>query len=319
MARVDCHLLQGLVPEGGGAGDKPGSGKGFKFDDEYPEIAAAQSRRSFGSFEGCFLATINDEEERINVHRLNGGRFVEGATVRRLLDMLGDKRFEFLFEREDSNRVRVSAMDTIIHLRDWMDEDDVQSALNPTADAPLVPGFSDESGVYDRYQPRYRTKNARFDSLDELYRVHGVNDRFMAAFRDRLTVFPDPNRPPTINTDDPLLLAAAILAVVDERAADARLRDPVFLQTLITRIRTARMYSFFGMTVADFATVLATAGLPLNPSLSSARTTQNALVSDKSQTYRITSVGEAGSVQKTLTAVLRLDDGLGRLLYYREE
>jgi general secretion pathway protein K len=30
-------------------------------------------------------------------------------------------------------------------------------------------------------------------------------------------------------------------------------------------------------------------------------------------------VGEAGDVQKTITAVIRLDDQLGRLVYWRED
>jgi len=45
----------------------------------------------------------------------------------------------------------------------------------------------------------------------------------------------------------------------------------------------------------------------------------NLPLSDKSETFRITSVGEAGSVQKTIHAVVRLDDSLGKLLYWREE
>ncbi len=40
---------------------------------------------------------------------------------------------------------------------------------------------------------------------------------------------------------------------------------------------------------------------------------------DKSQTFTIKSVGEAGTVQKTITAVVKLDDSLGKLLYWREE
>jgi general secretion pathway protein K len=45
----------------------------------------------------------------------------------------------------------------------------------------------------------------------------------------------------------------------------------------------------------------------------------NRFLGDKSTTFTIKSVGEAGSVQKTLTAVIRLDDGLGKLVYWREE
>ncbi len=61
---------------------------------------------------------------------------------------------------------------------------------------PVAPRASrTRAGNYDRFDPRYEAKNARFDSVDELYRVHGVTDMFMAAFRDRLTVYPDVNSP----------------------------------------------------------------------------------------------------------------------------
>jgi general secretion pathway protein K len=236
-----------------------------------------------------------------------------------MMDMLSDKRFEFLWEREDANRVRVQPMDVVLAMRDWADEDEVQSTLN-LADAvnPFAGGFAPENSNYDRFDPRYEAKNARFDSVDELYRVHGVTDRFMAAFRDRLTVYPDINAKPNINTDDPLMMAMAILSVADPQRPDPRLADPLFIQELITRVRTARMFSFFGMSVKDFVAVVESAGVQINPALK-ANVAGNRLVGDKSTTFTIKSVGEAGSVQKTLTAVVRLDDGLGKLLYWREE
>jgi general secretion pathway protein K len=148
--------------------------------------------------------------------------------------------------------------------------------------------------------------------------VHGVTDRFMEVFRDRLTVYPDINSKPNVNTDDPMMMYMAILSVADPLRPDPRLQDPVFVQELITRIRTARMFSFFGMSVQDFANVVQSAGVPIN-SVFGNNAAGNRLLSDKSSTFTIKSVGEAGSVQKTLTAVVRLDDALGRLLYWREE
>ena len=183
---------------------------------------------------------------------------------------------------------------------------------------PLPGGFSDEGAAYSRYEPSYQPKNARFDSVDELYRVHGVNDQFMSAFKDRLTVYPDINRRPNINTDDPVMMGLAIMSVADQTRPDPRLRDPVFLNELIERVRAARMFSFFGMSVQDFVAVVEAAGILVDPAVKS-NVAGNRLVGDKSQTFTIKSVGEAGSVQKTLTAVIRLDDTLGRLLYWREE
>ena len=42
-------------------------------------------------------------------------------------------------------------------------------------------------------------------------------------------------------------------------------------------------------------------------------------IGDKSQTYRVRVSGTAGDVTRTITAVIRLDDQLGRLVYWRED
>lgn len=325
LARVDCHMLKGLVKSDTGEGGleaapAPSDDPNFRFDEETPpELAAQLQQRSFGGFEGCFLANISDEEEKLNVLRLNAGAGDALPTASRMMDLMGDKRFEFLFEREDANRVRVTPQDVLLAIKDWSDEDEVQSAINlanPTN--PFAAGFSPEGVHYDRFDPRYEPKNAVFDSLDELYRVHGVTDRFMEVFRDRLTVYPDINSKPNVNTDDPMMMFMAVLSVADPNRPDPRLQDPVFVQELITRIRTARMFSFFGMSVQDFVAVVESVGVAVNPTLK-ANVAGNRLLSDKSSTFTIKSVGEAGSVQKTLTAVVRLDDQLGKLLYWREE
>jgi general secretion pathway protein K len=325
LARVDCHMLKGLVAGGGegtGEEEEKAPAPTLHEDDEgegAAELAVTGARRSFGSFSGCFLSTIQDEEEKLNLLRLNAGQGDAMPTAMRLLDMLGDKRFEFLFSREDANGVRVNPQDVVIAIRDWMDDNKTQSALDlVSAAGPFADGFSDEGSPYSRYEPRYEPKNSRFDSLDELYRVHGVNDRFMAAFRDRLTVYPDMNAKPNVNTDDPLMMYMAILSAADPARPDPRLKDPVFVQELISRIRSARAFSFFGMGVADFATAIEAAGIAVNPAIK-ANVAGNRFLSDKTTTFSIKSVGEAGSVQKTLTAVIRLDDGLGKLVYWREE
>lgn len=333
LARVDCHMLKGLVKSDGAEGaegapvetDPVEVDPAFRMDDgdesagAATQMAATMQRRSFGGFEGCFLATISDEEEKLNVMRLNTGGAEAQATAARMVDMFADKRFEFLWQQDDANRVRSTPQDTVIAMKDWADEDATQSALNPKDPTnPFQGGFADEGSAYSRYEPRYEVKNGRFDSLDELYRLHGVNDRFMAAFRDRLTVYPDINSKPNINTDDPIMLGLAIMSAADPNRPDPRLTDPVFLNELISRIRAARMFSFFGMSVADFLGVVEQAGIAVNP-LIKGNVAQNRYLGDKSKTFTIKSVGEAGSVQKTLTAVIRLDDGLGKLVYYREE
>jgi general secretion pathway protein K len=323
MAKIDCHMLEGMVPE---VNEKGGlapavKNKKFEFDDENPELGQAMQAKKFGSFTGCFDTVISDEEERINLNKLDGTQLVAVVVVNQLVSTLNDKRYEFLFEKEDANRLRVSANDIIIGMKDWIDEDESGSSLNLTGQGePFVRGFSDENAGYSNYTERYRAKNARFDSLDEVFLIHGVNDRIMAAFKDKFTVYPDMNARLNINTDDPVMLEIAIRSVVEPRAAasDPRLADPIFIDTVIKRIRAARLFAMFGMSVVDFTNIVASTGLVVNPTILNNPQNQR-IIGDKSSTYRVSVTGSAGDVTRTITAVLRLDDGLGRLVYWREE
>jgi general secretion pathway protein K len=324
MAKIDCHMLEQMVPPEdptkGGIGPSDHSKK-FDFDDENPELAEAQKKSKFGDFTGCFDSQISDEEERINLNKLDSPVLSARVALMQLLTTLSDKKYEFLFDQEVDAKThdKVTPQDVIIAMRDWIDEDEVASTIDTTGQAdPFLKGFSDENFNYDKYDPRYKAKNARFDSLDELYLVRGVNDRFMAAFKDKFTIYPDINSNININTDDPVLLEVAIRSVLDPLKPDPRMGDPVFVDALIKKIRAARLFSIFRMSAADFVNVVQAAGLTINPTLT-ANMQQNRFISDKTTTFRIKVTGEAGDVTKSITVVVRTDEGLGRLLYWRED
>src|SRR5260370_31697704 len=78
LARIDCQMLQMMV-------------KQQPFGVEKTPVA----RQSFGGFNGCFLATIGDEEQQLNVNKLNARQMTSQATVALLTDVLGGKRVEF--------------------------------------------------------------------------------------------------------------------------------------------------------------------------------------------------------------------------------
>ncbi|MDP2272417.1 MAG: type II secretion system protein GspK [Archangium sp.] len=322
MAKIDCHMLAQMVPEydeKDAVIKKSGISKKFDFDDENPELGKAQATRRFGAFTGCFDTVITDEEERINLNKLDAPQGTSMPLLLMLISTLGDKKYEFLFEKEDSNRVKLTPVEVITNFRDWVDEDETGSTLNLSGSGdPFLKGFSDENGGYVKYDPAYRAKNARFDSLDELFMVHGVNDRFMAAFKEKLTVYPNVNSRLNINTDDPVLLEVAIRSVADPLRPDPRMADPIFMDTLIKKIRAARVFALFGMSVNDFVMIVAAAGIPINASIQS-NVQGNRFIGDKSTTYRVRVTGSAGDVTRTITAVVRLDDTLGRLVYWREE
>ena len=181
---------------------------------------------------GRFSAAIDDEDRKVNVQLdalAQGG--LQGAQLESFLALVADRKWDFLFDREDAAGQRTTRTDLAVHLKDWVDEDQAQSALTGNPAAPFEAGFGDENFYYDRGRDRYKAKNARFDSLDELYLVTGVSDAFMAAFGDRLTVYLSRNSQMNVNADDPeeLLRNARIMA---DPPLQPALSDPAFPERL---------------------------------------------------------------------------------------
>jgi general secretion pathway protein K len=317
MAHIDCQTLGRFLPDvadaGFGAQKKPTEGQVGGLGTPLVD---------YGGFRGCYGTLIEDEEAKLNVNQLDSllTAGAGGAAIQRLYLLLSDKRFEFVFDKEDANKVKVNATDALINIKDWADADDLVSALIVSpAGAQVSSGFADEPGLYSKYLPRYRPKNASMDSLDELYFVHGIGDRFMAAFGDRLTVYPDVNSVLNVNTDDPVVLALAVRSAADPTHPDGRLSDPIFLDALVQKIQAARMLSPMGMSVSDFVNVLVQSDIAVNPQITGNLQT-NSFLGDHSKTFRVTAVGEVGNVQRTVTGVIRItqpQDGLGRLLYWK--
>jgi general secretion pathway protein K len=234
--------------------------------------------------------------------------------------MMSDPKYDFIFDEEDANRDRVRRDDVILSMKDWIDDNETATALDPASPKqPFVNGFSDENSAYSRYEPRYKAKNGHFDSLEELYMVRGVNDRFMAAFGDRLTVWPDFNSNLNVNTDDPLQMLTNIL-IAAANPNDPRLRDPRLLQTILQEIQLRKMFSFFGLSAQDFVGILQANGIRLQPQIDTAQGgNANRMFGSTSDTFRITATGRVGRIEKQVTAVVRYDDALGRMLYWKED
>lgn len=284
-----------------------------------PVEAKQPTTHAFGEFDGSFNAKIVDENSRINVQGLDGIGGAPLATVIQLRAMMSDPKYDFIFDEEDANHDRVRRDDVILAMKDWIDIDETGSAFDPTNPNQFANGFSDENGAYDRYDPRYKAKNGRFDSLQELYMVRGVNDRFMAAFGDRLTIWPDINAKLNINTNDPQqMLTNILIAAINPN--DPALRDPRLLQTILQEIQLRKMFSFFGMSAQDFVSILQANGIRLRPEIDP-RINGNAATffGSTSDTFRITATGRVGRIEKVVTAVVRYDDLLGKMLYWKED
>jgi general secretion pathway protein K len=286
------------------------------------------TRRAFGDVDGSFHATIDDEERKVNVRQFDAIGQFPAAQAARLADLVKDPKWDFIFEEDDANGMRVSRKDLFAAIRDWEDVDETSSAFTGLASQPFENGFGDENGLYDRLPDRYKAKNAPFDSLDELFMVAGVSDSFMAAFGDKITIYPDVGATINVNTADPeQLLINALLMSDPPGVPQPAFADPAFPQKLQVALALAKPLPFMAITPQQFAGVLQTLGVKIQPLyLQSINTDQRSPFGDRSSTFHISAVGVAGTVTKRIDAVVTFDgraealaQDSGRLLHWHEE
>jgi general secretion pathway protein K len=279
---------------------------------------------SFGAFPGSFSAQVEDEDRKVNVRQFDGLRPFHAVQTARLAELVKDPRWDFLFDREDANGIRVTRPELFSALKDWIDIDETGASYVGGLQV-FEPSYGDENATYDRLADRYRAKNAPLDSLEELYLVAGVSDAFMAAFGDRLTVFPDVSATVNVNSDDPreILLNAVIMG----GGLQPAMLDPTFLDRLRATLALARPLPFLVITPVQFAQALQANGVRVAPEYQSAANTGvTAAFGSRSTTFRIRASGVAGPVRRTIEAVvlfdrraLGLDRDLGRLVHWHEE
>ncbi|WP_242394504.1 type II secretion system protein GspK [Anaeromyxobacter oryzisoli] len=324
---VSSGLVQALF--GGGA--SPGHAAA-------PE-GGARAAAAFGDFQGAFEARIEDEGAKVNLQF--DSMLAQTGTlplqVESYLRLVCDPRWDPLFEREDANGQRTTRQELAAYLRDWADEDKTSSALAASfpgggacnfvlAANPFEQGFGDEGAAYDRGSDPYRPKNARLDSVDELYLVAGVSDAFMAAFGDAVTVYQPADAGLNVNSSRPEdeLRIARLMA---DPAAAALVSDPAFPDRLHKALMDVRMGGFLTLSPSQFAAVVTGLGVPVRAEYATGSTKN---LTDRSFAYRIRATGAVGDVEEKIDAVVTFDPQKnadpqagkplpGRLIHWREE
>jgi general secretion pathway protein K len=290
---------------------------------------------SAGPPSGGFDTTVDDEGRKVNVNLEALGTGLLSAQVRALWQLICDPRWDALFDREDENGLRVSRQDLIVYLRDWVDSDERGSALVASFPAggcqmiatqnPFEQGFTDENFPYDRGEDRYRAKNARMDSLDEMYMVAGVTDAFMAACGDAITVYLPRDAKRNVNeTDRSRLLDLA--RIVADPPTQPVLYDPELADRLQKAVLERTFGGMLSLTPTDFGQLVAALGVNVKMDTLAETSPQNPFT-DRSSVFRIRAAGRAGDVTKNLDAVLRFDKLTpgqvvvtpGRIVHWREE
>lgn len=320
LVPVDSGLASNLFPAGArGADASAGRARG----------AGGEAPAGLGKATGVvgrFSATIDDEDRKVNAQLDGGSSILQAGQLASFLALVADRRWDPLFEREDANGVKQSRNELAANLKDWVDDDHQQSAVTGLAARPFENGFGDENYLYDRGPERYKAKNARFDSLEELFMVAGFSDLHMAAFGDRLTVYPRRDGKMNVNADDPaeLLWRARVMA---NPPVQPVFSDPTFPDRLFEAVKLARMGGFVTMSPQLFAKVLGDLGVGVDPIYSGTNVDAKGAFTDRSFVFRIRGQGITGAVVKNIEAVVSFEPtqaredatALGRMLHWREE
>ena len=277
---------------------------------------------------------LDDEARKVNAQLEANSAGLLTPQVQAVYQLICDPRWDPLFEREDSRGARTSREELLVRLRDWVDEDERSSGLRPLASSgascsmianspPFEDAYGDENQAYDRGEDRYRAKNARMDSLEELFLVAGIGDAFMAAFGDQLTVYLPRDYHQNVNELDRRNLVS-LAALIAEPRGQPRLLDPAFGEQLQKLIVTRYFNGALAYGPLEFGQAVMECGVTVNQNL---LTGPNSPLTDRSTTFHIRSTGTAGAVRTALDVVVRLEKpqpgepvaAPGRIIHWREE
>ncbi|QQR89521.1 MAG: general secretion pathway protein GspK [Myxococcales bacterium] len=143
-----------------------------------------------GSFE--ILACAENRKINVNSPLALQGEHARQSVASQVFSLLGGYQspspYDPLFSGRDADGQFSSRLNIVGDIVDWWDFD--QQATNFDPGARTVTSAGSEDNVYQSLKDPYQSKNAPFDSLEELRLVRGFSDEFWATF-----VSPKPENP----------------------------------------------------------------------------------------------------------------------------
>jgi general secretion pathway protein K len=267
-----------------------------EYQDTVDEEAASMfSDSDFLTFDGDFYVTRTDHESRLNINAFSNEtttNVLESSTGQALYALMSGLDEDQWFYDQNLDR-----WDIISNLKDWVDTDTIRSGTNG--------GFEDD--LYNQLDDPYLSKNAPFDTMEEIRLVDGWQDNLFERYGDQLTVFGDANGKINVTTaDDPLIkgiIRACATSLPPDSTVDMCL-EQIALDPFSGSWNTPKAFS---------EDIMGKCGVELDSSCINQR------VTNTSKTFTVTSTGIVGTTEVTITAVLDFSGGEpeGELLYWR--
>ncbi len=291
-------LLRMLFASGGDASDIEEeevevfqqTGKVSEETEEASREGGLFSDKNFLDFTGDFNAEVFDEDSRLNVSLLgntNKTSIQDSAIGQQLYGLMSGEEHDQWFRARNIDRWEI-----IANLKDWVDKDAMRSGRSG--------GYED--ALYNNLDSPYLSKNAPFDTFDEIRLVEGWQDDVMDRFAKQLTIHGMGKI--NINTADDEVMTALLKAYIQPSPSDAE------CLRIMEQMREYMLFSNY-KDGKDFAQWLQNQGHTVGEEL------QNQL-GDSSKTFRITSTGMVGNTIVTSTAIVDYtESNEGAVVYWR--
>ena len=267
-------------------------------DDEAMSEGGFFNDRDFLDFEGDFSSEITDHESKVNLNAFAGETF---TTVQE--SPTGQFMYAIMSSQDDLQWFRQRNLDPwelIGNLKDWVDQDTVRSGGRG--------GYEDT--LYNTLDPPYLTKNAPFDSVEEIRVVAGWEGEVCDKYCDKLTVYGDPAAKINMNS----MPDEFILALVNMCIEGGTPLQPAQVDRGLSQLEQHYPLGPMWNEPKDLAKdMVNVAGFPVNESCISEK------LITKSQTFTITSTGLVGTSEVTIEAVMDFTGNAreGSLVYWR--
>jgi general secretion pathway protein K len=254
------------------------------------------SKRNFLDFEGDFSAEVLDTESKIDINQLSNstGTIQESPVGQRLYALMGGEENDQWFLERNLDR-----WELIGNIKDWVDSDSYRSG-----------GLGgQEDSLYINLDSPYMTKNAKFDSTDEIRLVEGWNDEVYDKFANKFTIWS--NGKFNLNSFDEemhrALIRASALSQPNESTLDlcfSGTSDSVINMWDVATFNNSNDYTSF---------IMNNCGIELDKS-------KITNITKTSNVFIVSSTGMVGTSSVTITTVLDYtSSAIAKTKYYRIE
>jgi len=284
------------------------------------DIIDLSSQTGIGVKNGGFSCVAEAEDGKVNIN------FVETPQSKKALFgqlfgyMQGTRAEGVGWSKEDREKAEV-----LLNIIDWVDPDEVRTEIDPTGNFVDSGGGSEDFGYA---QHDYECKNAKFDSVDELRLVEGIDDETFCRMRDKVTVYSteklnvnaaniDLLKAVVCESMPPESQAVACIAGLGGAPGLGSVMDIVGEYIELCRNLKSMLYTTPFSSINSFLKFFDKLPPEVGSLVQVDKRALGQVLGTRSRIIRINGTGTVGRTEKRISAVI--DTSTGKYVYWREE